>query len=53
MERECDSQVEAILSELKVLLKQAGRDESLVEFIRSAYDSEKSAMKSSLISKYF
>ena len=53
MEKECDAQVEAILSELTSLLKQAGRDLSLVQSIRNAYNSEKSSFKSSLISKYF
>lgn len=53
MERECDAQVEAILSELSGLLSRAGRDQSLVDSIRSAYNSEKSALKSRLVNKYF
>lgn len=53
MERECDAQVEAVLSELSGLLRSAGRDQSLVDSIRSAYNSEKSALKSRLVNKYF
>lgn len=53
MEKECDAQVNEVLSELKALLKQAGRDTSLADSIKSAYDSEKKAMKSKLINKYF
>ena len=53
MEKECDARVEKILSELSVLLKDAGRDQSLISSIRNAYNDEKNSMKSRLINKYF
>lgn len=53
MEKECDTQVEAILSELTDLLKKAGRDDSLVSAIRTAYNQEKQTMKARLVNKYF
>ena len=53
MEKECDAQVNEVLKELKALLKEAGRDTSLADSIKSAYESEKKSMKAKLINKYF
>ena len=52
LEGECDAQMEALLSELQTELKRTGEDSSLIGKIRSAYQSEKSLKKASIIEKY-
>ena len=53
MEKRYDAQVEAIIEELKQLLKDAGRDTELANSIREAYNQEKKTKKAQLINKYF
>ena len=53
MEKECDAQVDALISELKVLLEKSGRDMSLADSIMDSYKAEKKALKSFMINKYF
>ncbi len=52
LEGECDSKMEALLSELQVELKRTGGDTALVAQIRSAYQTEKSLKKAAIIEKY-
>lgn len=52
LESQCDSQVNAILSELTQLLKQTGQSTELVNQIRNAYENEKQITKSYYLSKY-
>lgn len=52
LEGECDGQMEALLSELQRELKRTGGDEGLISKIRSAYRTEKSLKKASIIEKY-
>lgn len=52
LEANCDSQMEAILTELKTELVAAQRDASLISSIRSAYEEEKKIKKSYYLSKY-
>ncbi len=52
LEKSCDAQVESILSQIKTLLQQTNQDDSLVDSIRSAYNSEKQITKSYYVSKY-
>ncbi len=52
LERECDGQMEALLSELQSELKRTGGDVGLISKIRSAYRTEKSLKKASIIEKY-
>ena len=51
LEGECDAQMEALLSELQTELKRTGEDSSLIGKIRSAYQTEKSLKKASIIEK--
>ena len=53
MEKRYDAQVDAIIEELKQLLKDAGRDTELANSIREAYNQEKKTKKAQLINKYF
>ena len=53
MEQKYDAQVEAIITELKTLLTEAGRGTELADSIRAAYNQEKKAKKAQLINKYF
>ena len=53
MEKECDAEVDAILKEVKALLKKAGREDTLTDNIKKAYEAEKKSMKARLINKYF
>lgn len=46
MERQCDSQVESILSDLTNSLNESGGDTSIVSKMRQAYQNEKSLKKS-------
>ncbi len=52
LESECDSKVEAIMTQLTELLKEQGKDVALVESIRKAYANEKQLRKSHYMSKY-
>ena len=52
LEGECDAQMKALLSELQTELKRTGEDSSLIGKIRSAYQTEKSLKKASIIEKY-
>ena len=52
LEGECDGQMEALLSELQRELKRTGGDEGFISKIRSAYRTEKSLKKASIIEKY-
>lgn len=53
MEKDCDTQVKAILDRLTVLLTESGKDLSLVESIRTAYNNEKTITKAEYINTYF
>lgn len=52
MEKECDAQMEALISEIHAELIRTGGDLSLIDEIRSVYAQEKSAKKAALIAKY-
>lgn len=52
LEAECDVQVEEIISELKDELKKQGKDNSLINTIRSTYDNEKQIKKAYYLNKY-
>lgn len=52
LEGECDGQMEALLSELQEELERTGGDTDLISKIRSAYRTEKSLKKASIIQKY-
>lgn len=52
LERECDTKVEAILSELNEVLKASGQSTELVDQIRNAYEEKKIVTKSHYISEY-
>lgn len=51
LEKSCDAQVEAILSEISTLLKESGQKTDLVKQIRQAYEEEKQLTKSYYVSK--
>ena len=52
MEAQCDAQVDAIVKEIRDVLRQTGSDESLADSILTAYNSEKASTKSYYIGKY-
>lgn len=52
MEKECDAQMEALISEIHAELIRTGGDLSLIDEIRSVYAQEKSAKKAALFAKY-
>lgn len=52
LEAQCDGQMEAILAQIKEELQKTGGNLSLVDEIRAAYKSEKSAKKAALIEEY-
>lgn len=52
MEAQCDAQVNAIVSELRTLLKANGRDEALADAILSTYATEKENTKAYYLSTY-
>ncbi len=52
LEAECDAQVEGIITELRAELKKNGGDMSLINTIRSTYDSEKQIKKAYYLNKY-
>lgn len=52
LEAECDAQVEGIITELKAEIKKTGGDMSIVNSIRSAYESEKQIKKAYYLNKY-
>ncbi len=53
MEKDCDTQVKAILDRLTVLLNESGKDLTLVESIKTAYNNEKTITKAEYINAYF
>ena len=53
MEKDCDTQVKRILDRLTVLLQESGKDLSLVESIKTAYNNEKTITKAEYINTYF
>lgn len=52
MEAQCDAQVNAVVSELRTLLKKNGRDVTLADTIVSTYNSEKENTKAYYINTY-
>lgn len=52
LEGSCDSRMESLLSELDAKLDASGGDKSVINEIRSSYESEKSLKKAELLSKY-
>lgn len=52
LEGQCDSQMESLLSQIKAELERTGGDTDIVNEIRSAYTSEKSAKKAELMDRY-
>lgn len=52
LEAQCDAQVKAVTDELSALMKQNGKDTSLVDAINSAYANEKELKKAYYISLY-
>lgn len=52
MEAQCDAQVNAIVTELRSVLKKNGGDTSLADAILTAYQNEKSTTKSYYIGRY-
>ena len=52
MEAQCDAQVDAIVSELRPLLRESGKDMSLADSILSTYASEKENTKAYYLSQY-
>lgn len=52
LEKECDAEVETILSELKSTLESSGQDTSMVSKIREYYNNEKSIKKAQYINMY-
>ncbi len=53
MEKECDTNVSILVSDLKELLKKAGRDTGLADQIQKAYNDEKKNMKAAYMKEYF
>lgn len=51
-EKECDTEMNAILSEVETLLKESGQSLELVDTIRKAYEDEKAAKKAYCINQY-
>lgn len=51
LESECDSQVSALLAELKTLLSEEGSDMTLISKIQAAYNNEKSLKKAQYLNK--
>ncbi len=52
MEAQCDAQVSTLVSQLRKLLKESGRDESLADSLLAAYNTEKENSKAYHISRY-
>ena len=52
LEAQCDAQIKAVTDELSALMKENGKDTSLVDAINSAYQSEKELKKAYYISLY-
>lgn len=52
MEGECDSRLESLLGELESKLNAGGRDTSIIDEIRGAYENKKSLKKAELISRF-
>lgn len=52
LEGECDAEMEALLSELQKELKRTNTDAGLISKVRSAYQTEKSLKKATIIEQY-
>ena len=52
MEKSCDNEVDAVLSELRNVLKEAEQSDDLVNQIKEAYLNKKKLTKSYYISEY-
>ena len=52
LEKECDAQVAQVVSRLRELLKQAGRDDSLAKQVEQTYQNEKSLKKAAYLEKF-
>ncbi len=52
LEKDCDAQMETILSEIAEEIALYGGDENIVDEIRTAYETEKSIKKADLVTKY-
>ena len=52
LESSCDASVNAVISELKTILSESGRDMSLISSIQSAYNNEKQLKKAYYINMY-
>ena len=53
MEKDCDSKVSKLVSDLRELLTKAGRDTGLADQIQKAYNDEKKNMKAVYMQEYF
>lgn len=51
-EKECDTEIGAILTEIETLLKESGQSLELVNTIKKAYEDEKAAQKAYCINRY-
>lgn len=52
LEKECDAQVAQVVSRLRELLKEAGRDDSLAKQVEETYQNEKSLKKAAYLEKF-
>ncbi len=53
MEKDCDTKVKKVLDRLTVLLTESGKELTLVESIKTAYNNEKTITKAEYINTYF
>ena len=52
LEKECDAQVAQVVSRLRELLKQAGRDDALAKQVEQTYQNEKSLKKAAYLEQF-
>lgn len=52
LEKQCDSEMEDLLSQLQVVLKNTGGDMAVVDEIRKTYKNEKSIKKAAILDRY-
>lgn len=52
LEKECDAQVAQVVSRLRELLKEAGRDDSLAKQVEQTYQQEKSLKKAAYLEEF-
>lgn len=52
LEKECDAQVAQVVSRLRELLKEAGRDDSLAKQVEETYQNEKSLKKAAYLEEF-